>query len=403
MHKRKDMFVLIALFCLISIRFWSFGLIPDKVYDYLDDLVIVFLTCIVMHEKIKCGSLKKGFFSINIVLLMFLPYVSAVGAYVYHGQNFIDSFLTLRVHLYWLLYFVLHYYNVDVNKLVRFLLVVGLIWAILNIVQQFTYPSYWFFSRSDTDDYSILRAGVYRFMPFRHQYGMFFVFYFFYDYLKTKRMKCLVYVLLGLAGFYFFGTRQFLAITVISLGVMLLWMNQGRRFFAMFLLFTSAGVVIYFQDALLGKFIELSAEDLNEDNIRLLAYDFYFNRYWPDDVISKVIGNGQNHSFNGSYAAEISRQEQDLRIFRSDIGLIGAYNKFGLLYVVAVLWYNIRGLKDVYYNKHNKFLKLFFLGTIILFPLSIYYSHPSSIPFFCLITYLIEKGYELKLNSKDVK
>lgn len=402
MHKGKVNFSLIVLLSLASIRFWSFGLIPDQFYDLLDDLIVVFLVGTIIKEKLKYGNIKKGAFSTNIVLFIALPYISSIGAYLYHGQSILDSFLTLRMHFYWLFYFVLHYYNVDVNKLVKLMIVIGLVWAILNIVQQFTYPSYWFYSRSDTADTSILRAGVYRFMPFRHQYGMFAIFYFFYQYLRNRKTNNIIYVLVGLAGFYFFGTRQFLAITIISLGVMLLWMNQGKRFFAMFLFLASVGVLIYFQDILLGKFIELSSEDVNEDNIRLLAYDYYFNTYWPDDIFSRIIGNGHNHSYKGSYAMEISRLEQDLRIYRSDIGIIGSYNKFGLLYVGAIFWYNIKGMRDTYYTQHNRFIKLFFLGSLLLLPLSVYYSHQSAIPFFCIITYIVEKGFKLKESSKKL-
>lgn len=378
---------------LLSIRFWSFQAIPDSVYDIIDVLTIISLTAIYIFEKIKQHKTNHLIFGKSIFFFIFLPFVSAIAAYAYHDQSYLSSILALRMNLLWLFYFLLHFYNPSVKRIITLILVIGCVWAVLTIVQQFTYPYYIFYTRSDNEKGSFLRAGIYRFMLYRHHYGLFIVLYFFYQYLAHEKTSSLWYVALGLVGFYFFGTRQFLAVTLILMGLMPLFLKKGKRSIALFSVFLVVGLVIIFANTLFDKILTLTLDDFQEDNIRLMSIDLYLNKYWPDDYFSRVIGNGTNYFANTKYGKEITNFEQELGLYRADIGVIGTYNEFGMIYIVNILVFNFVGIKDKYYTKDTKFLKLFFICSLLLLPLSVYYSNPSAIPFFCLICYLVDKSY----------
>jgi hypothetical protein len=78
------------------------------------------------------------------------------------------------------------------------------------------------------------------------------------------------------------------------------------------------------------------------------------------------------------------------------VGIIGAYNEFGILYVLNMLWVNIKGLKNKFFTYDTKYLKLLFFYSIILLITSQYYSKSTGIPFYCLVFYLIEKSFAEK-------
>lgn len=397
-NKRTLQYLFIVLVTLISIRFWSFQGIPDGIYDAFDLLMIGALVLIVLYYTLIEPKKYYSIFKANVCWFLILPLVSGIGAYIYHDQSFVDSLLILRFNLYWLLYFVLHIFDVSPRKIVNLMVVIGCVWAGLTIFQQFTYPHYLFYTRSDGDS-EILRAGVYRFMLYRHHYGMFLVLFFLYKFLVTKRSKYFLFVFFGLIGFYFFGTRQFLAATIICMGIVFLIHNPGRKAIALFSISLFFGVLYSFSDVLLGKFIEITNEDFNENNIRLLAADFYFYEYWPDDWFAKVIGNGVHYYSNTEYGKEVTYYEEELGLYRSDVGIIGTYNAFGILYLLNLIWYNMKGLKNKYYTKGTVFLKTIFISSLILLPLTVYYNQPSAIPFFCFVSYIVEKGYISKIKA----
>lgn len=392
-------YFIVFFITLISIEFWSFNLFSNRIYGALELISILILIAITLDASLKNKKIG-GIFKNNIFLFIALPFISSIGAFLYHDQSFWLSFYTLRYTFLWLLYYVLHIYNIPIKKILNILVIIGIGWAFLNIIQQLTYPYYWFSSREDTYETSIFRAGVYRFMPYRHHYGYFILLFFFNRFLKFGNIKFLYFTLFALCGFYFFGTRQFLAVAILSIGFMILFHKSGRQSLALFSFFLFVSIGIYFQDQIFGKFIQLSKEEINEDNIRLFSLDFYLNQYWPKEWFARVIGNGKNHLEIGKYAKEILYYNQELKLYRSDVGIIGTYNIYGLLYVVNILWYNIKGLNNKYYLSNNKYIQLVFISSLLLLPLTVYYDHSSAIPFYCLITYLVEKGYSEKRYIK---
>jgi hypothetical protein len=387
-------FAFILIVTLLSIRLWSFHGIPDSIYDGLEFLVLVcvLFTFLTNFRKLEYRNIQ---FKTNVYLLILLPLLSAFGALIFHDQGLHHSLLILRTNFFWLLYFVLHIFNIPVKDIIKMMLIVGFIWVVLTIVQQFTYPLYLFFTRSEEEGKSILRAGVYRFMLYRHHYGLFLVLFFYSRYLKTKAAKHLVLVLVGLIGFYYFGTRQFAVAAIACLVIASVMQRGSAKFYSILLVTVLLGALYYFQDILFSGYIEMTSSQLeSEDEIRMLAASFYLFEYWPH-WFATIIGNGMNHSFS-TYGMEISKIEESMRFFRSDIGLIGAFSKFGILYVINLLWINFKGLKGKYYTAETGYLRLFFLNTIMLLFISEYFSHPSAIPFFCFILYLVDKSYQSK-------
>lgn len=401
-YKFNDLkFGFIILATLISIRLWSFQLIDKRIYDYLDEvLLLAFAVILVIHiNKVRKSKLV---FSSNVMLLIALPFLGIFSALIYHEQPMSLSFISLRTAFFWLFYFVLHAYNIPPKKIIHFMIFVGCVWIFLTVVQQFTYPHYYFYTRDDSDDSSIYRAGVYRFMLNRHHYGVFVVVYFFYRFLITQKLKNLAFVFIGLLGFYFFGTRQFALAVLLCMCISIFYVKGMAKLNS--LVFVTGGLVVLFvfKDVLLSEYIRMTSEQLeSNDDIRMLCAQFYFYDYWPHWT-AKIIGNGVPNS-DSKYGIEANNIRDYFHFFKSDIGIIGAYNTFGILYVLNIFWLNIKGMKNKYYTRENKYLKLMFINALILIFISEYYFNSSAIPFYCFVLYLVDKAYEEKsLEEPDI-
>lgn len=133
----------------------------------------------------------------------------------------------------------------------------------------------------------------------------------------------------------------------------------------------------------------------------MLSANFFLNEYWPSWV-TKIIGNGPDIK-GGSYGDEIDAVRKYLHFYRSDVGIIGSYNLWGIFYVINVIWVIVKGLKSKYYDRNNQYLRLFFFNTLMILIINETFDSPATIPWYCFIFYLIDKTYqEKKLAAQPV-
>lgn len=393
----------ITLVTLVSIRLWSFQPLGEKIFKVLDAAILGFVVLIILflNRRIRWQRLH---FRYNVFLFLLVPLLSAFGAYIYHSQSLPLSFFIIRANFIWLFYLVLHILNVPKKQVINLMLIVGCVWIFLTLVQQFTYPYYYFYTRSGTSgDQSFHRAGVYRYFLLRHQYAVFAIFYFFQQYLNTQKLKNLVYVFIGLLGLYYFGTRQVLAAGLICLAIAI-WFAKGKTKLNLIAMAMCAAAALFFLwTALFGQYVEMTTSQIENStsDLRTLAGNFFLTEYWPSWVC-KIIGNGRP-SEDSSYGQEINAIKEVFHFFRSDVGIIGGYNEFGIFYVINVLWMNFKGLSARFYDRNSMYLKLFFYNALMLLIISEFYSDPTSIPFYCFLFYLVDKTYEEKLDVQNLE
>jgi hypothetical protein len=385
---------------LVSINFWSFSLITDEMTKLLEAFVLMCLLLIVLYYNFILR--RRQIFKNNVFFFMLIPLLSAYGALIFHDQSLKLSLIISRVNLFWLFYFVLLIFDIPSERIIKMMILVGLAWASLTIIQQVTYPIYYFYSREDSDSYSIYRGGVYRYMIYGQQYGAFFIFYFFYQYLTKKNSNYLFYVLFGLVGFYCYGTRQFALAALACLFIAIFLVKGKAQLSAVMIILIAAPVLLLLKDALFAQYIEMTNEQLKYgDDVRQLAAVFFLNEYWPEHWAAKITGNGTPHIYS-KYGHEMEIIRLYNHFYRSDVGIIGAYNEFGILYVLNILWVNLKGLKNKFFTNDSKFLKLLFFYSLILLVTSQYYNKSIGIPFYCLVFYLIEKSFEEKKQVSEV-
>ena len=399
MYKQKTFyFVIIFIVVLISINFWSFVLLPKELCSFLEFLITILLVFIYIVNSMKISKLRLPFWN-NIKFVLFVPFIlGSVGAFIYHNQELYYSFWRQRTNFLWLLYPILHCYKIEPYKIIKLMLFVGAVWCVLIIVQQFTYPMYFFASRTeDTNSKEeLLRAGVYRYMPYTWYYGMFLGFYFLNDYFFYKKLKSLFFVLLALISFYYFGTRQY-AIGFVVCIIIYIFRQRGAKLALGFLFISIIGVILYFNfDSVFGKFIEMTNSQVveNDDYIRFKAFNFFLFDYW-NNWTAPFIGNGLPY-IASKYGREVEYIKNYYGYYASDIGIIGSLSNFGVFYIISVfaLIYKMLVAKIEFIK--NKYLKLIAVNIVVLIFLTETFQDPHAIPFWCLFLYLMDKASEKK-------
>ena len=388
---KKNIFIAFVL--LSSINFWSFqGNKYQNVFALLQLILSSFFIIYIAVFRKQPGNM---YFKKYVLLFMFLPFLSILPCYAVHDQSLFISTRIMLMQLCWLFYFVLHRFQISEKEILKIFIFIGFIWTFLELVQQFTYPTYFFYNRGDTLERDIeIRGGIYRYMIEGLLFGVLAFFYFLHKffYSNQQRMKNLFFMIFFLLGIHLYMTRQ---VTVAVLACVFIAPFFLKINFRKKILFFLGGIILIgsiyiYRDMLFGELIEKTGDQMNEENIRVTSYKFYLN-YW-DDWSCFVFGNGVPHS-NSSYGTYlINYLQKELGLYRSDIGIVGELSKFGIIYIIvfiAFCFYFFRKSKEI-----KLYLKLYFILIIFNLPMSFPFFEGGDYLIFSVYFYLCDRSIE---------
>ena len=379
------------LFGIIVLLLFFTNIFSIKGYDsdlYRNSTKIV-LFIIILYTFFHRNELNKIHirFKKFVLGLIIIPLLGFIPAYILHGQGFLASLLGAHINLGYFFFFFLFLIKAKEQQIVKIFCIFGIFWSGIELVQQFTYPTYWFATRGDTFEHSIeIRNGIYRYNVLGREFGLILLFYCFERFMLEKSRKYLLGIIIALVGIYLLATRQIIAMSVVCLFAGLFMMKKIS--IGSFMLIAIVAAIIYANaETLFGEFIEMT-ESVDKDYIRFLAYEFYGITYNKGNILAFLLGNGSPYA-PSSYFQEIDNLEQSFGLYRADIGVVGMYSTFGIMYVIMILWFFI------YVFRHRKFIDtyllmyvLFMAGTSIMLHHFAY--SLSNVITGCFIFYLIE-------------
>lgn len=379
------------LFGIIVLLLFFTNIFSIKGYDsdlYRNSTKIV-LFIIILYTFFHRNELNKIHirFKKFVLGLIIIPLLGFIPAYILHGQGFLASLLGAHINLGYFFFFFLFLIKAKEQQIVKIFCIFGIFWSGIELVQQFTYPTYWFATRGDTFEHSIeIRNGIYRYNVLGREFGLILLFYCFERFMLEKSRKYLLGIIIALVGIYLLATRQIIAMSVVCLFAGLFMMKKIS--IGSFMLIAIVAAIIYANaETLFGEFIEMT-ESVDKDYIRFLAYEFYGITYNKGNILAFLLGNGSPYA-PSSYFQEIDNLEQSFGLYRADIGIVGMYSTFGIMYVIMILWFFI------YVFRHRKFIDtyllmyvLFMAGTSIMLHHFAY--SLSNVIIGCFIFYLIE-------------
>ena len=153
-------------------------------------------------------------------------------------------------------------------------------------------------------------------------------------------------------------------------------------------------ILIIFHPILNGLYDLLMSEKFGAEQggtltIRLQAVDFFLNQLFPS-FGSYIIGNGFA-SYHDQYGNYILFLIEKFKFYQADIGIIGDYTRFGLIFIFGIILLLIKIFKFQIVEE-VKYIKYFFVYvgiTCITIP---HFGYSDGIVAICCGLYLIEKN-----------
>ena len=130
-----------------------------------------------------------------------------------------------------------------------------------------------------------------------------------------------------------------------------------------------------------------------------MSYEYYGISQNGGNLFQILLGNGCPGR-NSQYAIEINKLEEVYGLFRADIGIVGMYSQYGLLYVINILAFFMYCFKmRKYIDLYLRMFIIFMITTsIMLWHFGLNFER---ISIMCLILYLIDKSISQHKSVKN--
>ncbi len=310
-------------------------------------LIILFLT----YYKGHLFEIKMGF-KVPILLMMFFVITSCFYANYNYGQNFVISLYQARGFFFFLLYFIYHIYTPKVEIVEKILLFLGITGAIIFVAQTLVYPvriidSKIFFDRNTLRIF--MPGEVFRVIAYLISINKFF---------QTTKKKYLLYALLFLTVAVLVGSRTTLAFHILIPVTIIILQKRVKNRIAMLFVIAIAiftGAILFW--SIIEGMILVSQRNASQgdDYVRFAGIRYFifdFNKYF----IANFTGNGIPHE-SSAYARLMLSLRFKYGFYLSDIGLVGTFIKYGIIYVgicIYLIFYMIlkKIPENIIYIKH---------------------------------------------------
>lgn len=400
MKKKSNRIILgtVLFFFLCSVLFFNFLGFERR---YVDILTKICAVCLFFYIVIFPWKKNRMHFHYLVLGMVLVPMLSFIPCYFENGQMFLSSFSAYSFFFLIFVYFLCHEGTITEKDLVKWITILAVLRTLILIIQQFTYPNYWFSFRpegyiSQTGTFRTMevRSGIYRFYIEDTFLSMFLVFYYADKLTHSFKTTYILLFFYGLLGVYLDQSRQFMTSTLAALLFVLLSSKMKYKYkYTLLSIITIALMVVYFNfDYLFGNLINKTEDDLSEDYIRFASYNHYLYDAWGGPL-SFIFGNGP---IGDSVYGKISQYyEQEIRFFHSDVGIVGALHLFGIVTVLYLIY--------AYYSILRKWkllddhIKMYFIGTLFNIPfICLYTQRPGYMVFWAFMIYLADLSISRK-------
>ena len=398
-RKTKAATVFFVIYFMVLSHFFDFRpLIP-----YLGASSGLFILLMLLGIMFRSGKFAQVFQLTGkkypIVFLSFVI-ISAIPCYIYRFQPLFVTLTASWSYCSVLLFYFLYVYNVNSTALMKIVVFLAAIWTIIFFVQQFTYPSY-IFGRAFLEDKGggfRERGGIICF-TMSDAYGLAMLAFAYYaeKFSKNKSAFNTIMMVIFFGGVYLTQSRLLMGSTFLGFMYCMLVAGNKKKYGKWqlnFLIFLCIICLLYFNFDLLFHDMKEQTEEDSEWFVRFESYAVY-GTYWAGPM-TFLFGNGIPAG-DSAYSKEI-QEWVDLWITRDDIGIMGAMNTFGLIFVLVFIRYLFR----IYQNRNyiDKYLLTYALMTTICLPLGFpIFNHLVRTMIFTVYMYLVEKSIDNNKNK----
>jgi hypothetical protein len=353
----KKFILIVVILC--SLELFTLVFLPDMVMQVIEmagiGIILFFLLLYFVYGEVRPGKMR---FAFPVWLILISLVFSMIGANVFQDQSFSATAVGQRVIYYYLVYFLLHYLKIPVEYIRKTIVVFAIAYMAIYITQYVMYPTALIKSKMFID-----RGTLRIFMPGA---GFLVISYFIwlYSFFKTYRIRYILLLLTAWAVFILLGTRQVIGAMLL---LSIVFMLQSKVVKSRFLFFALIGIAIIplyllFQDIITAMFdVTVSQSQSAGSGIRVKAARFFLTDFYKNNW-AYFTGNGAAGST--VYGLRVAGISERYGYYLSDIGLIGEYIKYGVLFVIAVIIIFYRSLSSRL-PENLMFIKYNFYGLIL--------------------------------------
>lgn len=386
---------LIFFIFLSSANFFALAFLPRRVI-LVFSFISVFLLVLVWALGLVYDR-KKRFesnFSFEVWLILMSAITAIFGAKWGHNQGYLLSVWSELFMFYYFFYFFLHAVRIRIEELLNLLVIMGIIYVASWYIQYLLYPTMIFDTRMDES-----RGTIRLFLP-GGSFSVLVYMYFLDIFQRTNKAK---YVLISLAILtipVLQGTRSAIVVLLFGTLLLILFSSQVKSKLRNIILVLSGAVLVLFlfQD-ILYNLVEVTEEQTSQqgEDVRIRAAKFFLSDFYPNRI-NYIIGNGVGHMMSG-YGMKIAYYKITYGFYQSDIGLIGNYTEYGILFILGSLLV-LRKMFIIKIQTKYNFLKYWTVLLIIGFITGSNFTRPDGIVLITTVLYIIDvSAHELKPDN----
>lgn len=380
---------------LVSIHMWSWQGIDSEMWKKLNNVVLLVLPVLLFRKGTPLRTRSRPY-ELYALVLFLGNYAVQVPAGLFHGQDVVQGMYGLKLYAFWLLYWYLHSRDYPASMLWKYVVGIGAVWSLITIGQQFLAVPM-FYSRFDSEAETPfeVRSGLSRFMIEGMAFGLLALFrsvqMALVDPAIKRRLFWIALILLQFGGVVFYATRQVLVVSLLCVLVQVVVGRRGQAWRTGTVVALSSLAVLAVPLALssLGDVVSTTKGDLTTDNVRIRSAEYFVMEHWPHPL-AWLVGNGR--SVPGSeYAMELARLEHSKGLFQIDIGILGDFSQFGLVYCGIMLAAILLGVGYLR-RPASSALGAMFLYMLISLPLVSLFTNITMVPFCAALLYLADRA-----------
>ncbi len=346
---RKSIILMIILCSLLLFDFKFLGRLSKLIE--VAGIGLMLVTGIFYTVYDNSYRFKHNFTLFILIILLSLPFSMYI-ANLFHNQSIGATLYSQRSIYYYLLYFVLHQLKLKPKEFERIFFIMAIIYIGLYLVQYIVYPLILFNSSVFKD------RGTLRMFLYGLSYMMIGYFIALQVLLRRNQLKYMIFLLVALTIIIMIGSRMLLfsvaAVTMVNLAIE----KRIRSKLAIYGLVITGMILLFFAfQNVFQELVSVTKETRAQgaDYIRIRAARYFLSRFFPN-AFAYIFGNGA-FGAHSEYSNSIAFLSNKYGYFLSDIGIIGNYVNYGILFVGAVIGiiYKVLTMKiqaEYYYIKY---------------------------------------------------
>lgn len=286
------------------------------------------------------------FFSMLCAMLM---------TFLFKGQSIPLSFTIMaRSALQILFFFFLWKCKPSRSELETYIIIFGFLYIILWCYAMYKFPTITFGDLTSSGEFQ--ERGILR-INFVGRGNLIIAFFICLNKFKVNVKDNIKWIMLSIIFFIFIvlqTTRQLILWPFVIGLLYLVWENKKMFFIFCIIIvicFFVAPEIKFSDDSLVTALLnqtesQLDNQRLGQDDIRVLAYKFYFTE-WHDNVLTFLFGTGMPHGASDFGRWNFLYVNERLRIFSSDVGYAQMFEMFGLFGLFLFVRLFIKGVSSI--------------------------------------------------------